>query len=149
MDLQTVDWVLLKKKRESKMKYVFLITLSILLGSCAKPGNDYTPVPLPQYSACEQLPSGTPAPQFNCPGADGTWNNYLVRTDGSGNVVTYELWCGGSTEDHPANQGDYDLLIPPGNTTNSDYVVTSDCASGSSVDTSSGAETINIWQRQP
>lgn len=103
--------------------------------------------PAANYAACEQLPSGSAVTQNPCPGAVGTWNNYEVVKNSAGNVTSFKLWCGGTDGDHPATQMDYDsYMIPGGNTSGADYVVHSDCASGSSEDVLN-KQTFNIWQK--
>lgn len=103
--------------------------------------------PTSDYASCESLPSGSPVDQNICPGAVGTWNNYEIKENSSGVVTSFKVWCSGTDEDHPENQADYDgYMVPGGSTSNSDFKLGSDCASGSSED---GAlnRTVNIWQK--
>ena len=103
--------------------------------------------PTSNYASCEALPAGSPMAQNPCPGAVGTWNNYEIEKDSSGMVTSYKLWCGGTVEDHPSTQSEYDMyMIPGGNTSNNDFKSGSDCVSGSNQD-SSGAKIVNIWQQ--
>lgn len=98
------------------------------------------------FSACEQVPDLTPIAIHNCPGANGTWNNYEVKKDSNGTVISVEVWCGGSDQDHPSSQAEYDAnIVPASNVSNNDYKSGSNCVSASNAIVS---ETIlNIWQK--
>ena len=124
------------------------LTSLVFLSSCVPASSGGGSGPTTAYSSCESLPFDTPVEQNPCPGSSGTWNSYLIEKDNTGAIISYELWCGGTEQDHPTTQIDYDNMSPLGNTSNNDFKMGSDCASGSSRDSSSYTTT-NIWQKVP
>lgn len=135
------------------MNYKLIIPMILLSLTACGPsnsggGNGGTNNPSSDYASCEALPQVSATAQGSfCPGGVGTWNNYEAKIDASGTVTSFKLWCGGTDEDHPSDQSEYDsYMIPMGNTSSADFKAGSDCVSGSSEDASQN-RTVNIWQQ--
>lgn len=130
------------------MKKTILGLLIFTLSSCDSKNNDSMNGFIIPYSACRQVPNVIPTNSFNCPGAEGTWNNYEVRRNNGGVVTSLLIWCGGSVDDHPMNQSEYDMVfVAGGDISNNDFKLGFDCASGSTTATGNGDTTENIWQK--
>lgn len=104
--------------------------------------------------SCASLPTGlTIDPASACTSTSGTWSMYTINRDTS---TAYQS-CNHTTSSLYANQAAFDAnegtSVTPGVTitSNHDYVITSTCASGSTVYTNGSTTTryLYIWKIQP
>lgn len=133
------------------MKFILLLSLSLVLVSCDPFGGDSSSSSKKKaaaaYLSCEKVPSGPVTERFGCPGTAGTWNNYEIKLNSDGDVISIDLYCGGEDTEHPTTQAEYDGYAGIGETSNADFKSSSDCASGSITIDSTGDIDANIWQK--
>ena len=127
-----------------------ILTLGVcgLLAACGDSSSTNTSTNILDYSACAQLPTGWEAwitYRPGCPGASGTWNNYVIVKGTGGAVISIDVYCGGTDADHYANQSAYNSALSGGATSNNDYVLSASCASGSQ--NVGGNVTTNLWRK--
>lgn len=132
------------------MKIILVVILSLFGVACDPLGGDSSSSKkqaAAAYLSCEAVPSGAVTDHFGCPGAAGTWNNYEVKINSNGDVISIDLYCGGGDNEHPTDQAGYDGYVGVGETSNSDYKSSADCVSGTRTEDSTGDITANIWQK--
>lgn len=135
------------------MKFIFLILLFLIGCSQSSSNSTTTQQPNPTET-CAELPTNvTIDPASVCSSSSGEWTSYTVNIESK---MAYQS-CRGTERDHYVDQNDFNANEGTSSvsgisiTSKNDYVVTSTCASGSTIYVSGGVTTnyLYIWKKEP
>jgi hypothetical protein len=108
--------------------------LSFGLFSCGSSVTTTTPAPvLPAVIECATVPAGAVITSFGCPGVTGTWTRYTINYSQTSETSSGDAYCGGDGSGVPSDQQNFNAIAisdPTTQTSNNDYIVKSNCASG-------------------